>query len=70
MSKALPHAMEALRALPLAQAADRLQEIKRPELQKLAKEAGTKVRRGQRCSMHASRLTVALRVSQVQMQFD
>lgn len=30
--------------MPLAQAKGRLQSMKRPELQKLAKEAGTKVR--------------------------
>jgi len=36
--------MEVLRAMPLAQAEGRLQIMKRTELQKLAKEAGTKVR--------------------------
>ena len=39
----LPAGMDALRALPLAEATAHLQKTKRVELQKLAKEAGTKV---------------------------
>ena len=39
----LPAGMDALSALPLAEATAHLQKAKRVELQKLAKEAGTKV---------------------------
>lgn len=39
----LPAGMDALSALPLAEAIAYLQKAKRVELQKLAKEAGTKV---------------------------
>lgn len=48
--------MDALRALPPAEAAAKLQRMKRPELQKLAKEAGTKVPPFRLCAgMHHAR---------------